>query len=79
MLAYFQVSYASLLPSQYVSSGIPTKVKYQVLPLSQGWGGGGCVGGWMIGWMGWWGKVEIKAQLSPAVAKAEDPEECFEK
>jgi hypothetical protein len=55
MLAYFLLCQAC----QPVSSGIPTKAKFQVLLLS-----GGVVGWVVVGW----GEIEIKAKLSPAEA-----------
>jgi hypothetical protein len=58
VLAYFLLCQAC----QPVSSGIPTKVKFQVSLLSR-------VGGWVVGgWLGGWGEIEIKAKLSPAEA-----------
>ena len=55
MLTYSLASYTSLLPCQPVSSGIPTKAKFQVSLLSRVVGGG-------------WSEIEIKAKLSPAEA-----------
>ena len=56
MLAYFLASYASLLPGQLVSSGIPTELDFKFPYFSR------VVGGW--------GEIENKAQLSPAGARA---------
>ena len=44
---------------QLVGSGIPTEAKFQVLLLSR-----------VVGWVVWWGEIEIKAKLSPAKAGA---------
>jgi hypothetical protein len=68
MQAFSLASQPSLLSSQFAPnsssvklasrSGIPTKAKFQVSLF------------YRMGWVGGWGEIDIKAELSPAEAGA---------